>query len=81
MPACCCLPVLDTSLPQCHRCCIRAQDLQDRDRRDSSRSTAPMRAADDAVILDTSNLSAAEVLTNASDIIRKACPWLQQQQH
>lgn len=40
-----------------------------------------MRAADDAVILDTSNLSAAEVLTSASDIIRKACPWLQQQQH
>ena len=37
-------------------------DLKMRDNRDTSRSVAPMRAADDAFTIDTSNLDASEVL-------------------
>ena len=36
-------------------------DLQERDARDRNRSTAPLKAADDAFILDTSDLTADEV--------------------
>lgn len=38
------------------------QDMIIRDKRDSSRSTAPLKPADDAVIIDTSDLSIDEVL-------------------
>ena len=37
-------------------------DMQMRDDRDRSRSVAPMRAAEDAITIDTSNLDASEVL-------------------
>ena len=37
-------------------------DLEMRDNRDKSRTEAPMRAADDAITIDTSNLDASEVL-------------------
>jgi cytidylate kinase len=37
--------------------------LADRDALDSGRATAPLRAADDAVHLDTTHLGPAEVLT------------------
>ena len=37
-------------------------DLKKRDDRDKSRSIAPMRAADDAITIDTSDLDASEVL-------------------
>ena len=40
-------------------------DLKMRDDRDKSRSEAPMRAADDAITIDTSNLDASEVLQRA----------------
>jgi len=40
-------------------------DLKTRDERDRSRSASPMRAADDAVTIDTSNLDAASVLALA----------------
>ena len=40
-------------------------DLKVRDDRDKSRLLAPMRAADDAIIIDTSNLDASEVLQSA----------------
>lgn len=52
------------------------QDLQERDLRDSTRSTAPLKPAEDAHILDTSHLTAQEVVDAASAIIRKACPAL-----
>ncbi len=39
--------------------------LRERDRRDSERATAPLRPADDAVILDTSTLSIGEAITAA----------------
>ena len=40
-------------------------DMKMRDDRDKSRSKAPMRAADDAITIDTSNLDASEVLQRA----------------
>ena len=52
------------------------QDLKERDLRDSSRSAAPLKAAEDAHVLDTSNMTAQEVVESASGIIQAACPWL-----
>ena len=46
------------------------QDLMDRDARDSQRVTAPLKPADDAVYLDTSDMEAGEVLEAALKIIR-----------
>lgn len=45
-------------------------DMRERDARDKSRSTAPLKAADDAVTLDTSDLTESEVLKQALDIIQ-----------
>ncbi|MEO1154059.1 MAG: d(CMP) kinase [Pseudomonadota bacterium] len=44
-------------------------DLRARDARDSGRAAAPMRAAADAVVLDSSELGAAEVLARAVAIV------------
>ena len=46
---------IDVSLPALSR------DIEDRDRRDSERKVAPLRPADDARLLDSSNLTIAEV--------------------
>jgi cytidylate kinase len=46
-------------------------DLRARDARDQSRSTAPLKAADDAVTLDTSGLDATQTLNKALEIIEK----------
>ncbi len=45
------------------------QDVKVRDERDSNRSSAPLKPAEDAIILDTSNLSIVEVLKKACEII------------
>lgn len=50
---------------------IKAEIAQ-RDARDASRETAPLKAADDAHLLDTSNLGIEEVFAKAKDIIEKA---------
>ena len=42
-------------------------DMRERDARDRERATAPMKAADDAVIVDTTNMNAQE----AFDFVRK----------
>ncbi len=47
------------------------QDLMDRDARDSQRVTAPLKPADDAVYLDTSDMQAGEVLEAALGHVRK----------
>ena len=47
-------------------------DLQARDARDSGRSTAPLIAAPDAILLDTSDLSAAEAIARAIAIVEAA---------
>ncbi|GAX85080.1 hypothetical protein CEUSTIGMA_g12500.t1 [Chlamydomonas eustigma] len=56
------------------------EDLKERDQRDTSRSTAPLRAAEDAHTLDTTHMSAVEVVTEAERIVMKACPWLKKEQ-
>jgi cytidylate kinase len=45
-------------------------EMAARDEADANRATAPLRPAADAVILDTSRLSAAEALARAEAIIR-----------
>jgi len=44
-------------------------DVKARDERDANRKDAPMKPADDAVILDTSDMSIQEVFDNAVEII------------
>ena len=45
------------------------EDMRERDARDTARSTAPMRPADDALIIDTSALDAEQVFRLAQDHI------------
>jgi CMP/dCMP kinase len=45
------------------------EDIMARDERDASRTTAPARMADDAIMIDTSELEAAEVLKAVLDVI------------
>jgi CMP/dCMP kinase len=49
-----------------------AADLARRDRLDSSRTTSPLQAADDAVHLDSSSLDAAQVVEHVLDLARRA---------
>ncbi len=44
-------------------------DVRERDARDAERSTAPMKPAEDAVLLDTSDLSIKDALDKAIDLI------------
>lgn len=46
-------------------------DILDRDARDSGRETAPLKQADDAVLLDTSDLSVAEAIARAIRLVGK----------
>lgn len=46
------------------------KDVQARDQRDSERATAPLVAADDAVILDTSDLSVDQAIKAAIDVVQ-----------
>ncbi len=46
-------------------------DMTERDARDASRATAPTKPADDAVILDTSDLSADQAFEKAVGIVEK----------
>lgn len=48
------------------------QDLKERDARDSARSVAPMKPAEDAVVLDTSGLDAEAAFARAMELIRSA---------
>ncbi|HZS85188.1 MAG TPA: (d)CMP kinase [Stellaceae bacterium] len=47
------------------------QDMQERDRRDSERRTAPLRPADDAFVLDTTALDAEAAFVIARDYVVK----------
>ncbi|KIC43669.1 cytidylate kinase [Ruegeria sp. ANG-S4] len=49
-------------------------DVRERDMRDAERSTAPMKPADDAVLLDTSNLSIEDALAQAVSLIEVKFP-------
>ena len=45
------------------------EDLRERDERDRNRDTAPLRAAEDAVVLDTSDMDADKAFTLAKKLI------------
>ncbi|MEC7559556.1 MAG: (d)CMP kinase [Pseudomonadota bacterium] len=45
------------------------EDMQDRDRRDRERSTAPLKAAEDALVIDTTQLDADSVFATAASHI------------
>ncbi len=46
------------------------QEMWDRDARDSGRAAAPLRPADDAIVLDTTEMDAAAAFEAALDILR-----------
>ena len=46
-----------------------AKALTERDRKDSTRAASPLRPADDAVIIDTSDLNAADVVAEVLDLV------------
>ncbi|MBL8700244.1 MAG: (d)CMP kinase [Alphaproteobacteria bacterium] len=46
------------------------RDLQERDARDQARGTAPAKPAEDAIVLDTSALTADQVFDRALEIVR-----------
>ncbi len=48
------------------------QDMKDRDERDTNRSVAPLKPADDAFILDTSGLNADEAFKAALAEVEKS---------
>ncbi|HEX5660246.1 MAG TPA: (d)CMP kinase [Polyangiales bacterium] len=45
-------------------------DIRERDRRDSERDVAPLKPADDAILLDTSNLQLEQVVNELEGIVR-----------
>lgn len=47
------------------------EDLQTRDRRDQDRATSPLSKADDAILLDTTELSIDRATSDICDIVRK----------
>lgn len=47
-------------------------DLRERDKRDSERDVAPLRAADDAIVLDTSDLDLDEVVERLCAIVARS---------
>ena len=51
-------------------------ELRARDQRDSERSTAPLRPADDALVLDTSALDAEQTFEAAAQYVVTRCPSL-----
>lgn len=46
-------------------------DVRRRDHLDSTRAASPLRAADDAVVVDTSDLSQAEVVTQLQNLVEQ----------
>jgi len=49
------------------------REIEERDRRDSTRSVAPLRMAEDAILLNTDNLTIEEMVEEALRIIREKC--------
>lgn len=47
------------------------EDVMARDERDATRATAPTAMADDAIMIDTSELTAAEVLSAVLEVVRE----------
>ena len=51
-------------------------DIAERDERDSTRAVSPLKPAEDAVIVDTSELGIDEVVAKVSDLVKKRIPNL-----
>ncbi len=51
---------------------VMLRELRERDARDAARDVAPMRAAEDALLLDTSDMSIDEAVARAIDAARRA---------
>lgn len=49
------------------------QEMKDRDARDSERAASPLKAADDAYTLDTSDLNADQAFEKAAAFVEKQC--------
>jgi cytidylate kinase len=49
-------------------------DIAERDERDSNRAVSPLKPAEDAVIVDTSELGIDEVVAKVSDLVRERIP-------
>jgi cytidylate kinase len=49
-----------------------AADLRERDHRDRTRATSPLEPAKDAVIIDSTNLSEDQVLSQVEELVQKA---------
>ncbi len=47
------------------------RDLRERDRRDRNRASSPLRAAEDAVLLDSTNMTLEEAVKAAEEIVEK----------
>ena len=52
-------------------------EIQDRDDRDRNRATAPLKAADDALVIDSTHLSITQVLDKVLDHAKAIVPSLQ----
>jgi len=61
---------MDVSLPALSR------DMEERDRRDSEREVAPLRATDDARVLDTTELDVQEVTSRVIEWAAEVFPGL-----
>jgi cytidylate kinase len=48
-----------------------AADLRERDRRDRTRAASPLKAADDAVVIDSTKMGEDEVLAQVEDLARR----------
>jgi cytidylate kinase len=48
-------------------------DVQRRDHRDSTRADSPLRAADDAVVVDTGAMTQTEVIAHLKDLVEQRC--------
>jgi len=47
------------------------ENIKDRDKRDSNRKVAPLKKADDAIVVDSTNLTIDEVVEKIKEIIKK----------
>jgi cytidylate kinase len=57
---------IDVKLPAVEK------EIEERDRRDASRATAPMRPAEDAIVIDTSQLDIPSSIARVREFIRAA---------
>jgi len=46
-----------------------AAELRERDRRDKTRTVSPLMAAEDATVIDSSNMSIDEVVARAEELV------------